>query len=132
MNLGFGDISCLAGLVEASVVEGGRLGQHSYLCQYETERQRHNLATMLGTQTRLRAEYFQCFARYFYILQHILCRYRLPAAALLHGLGPGGGGPVPGARGYRGRHAAQEADHAARQLAVTRHRGGNNTDQSEP
>ena len=50
VNLGFGDISCLAGLVEASVVEGGRLGQHSYLCQYETERQRHNLATMLGTQ----------------------------------------------------------------------------------
>ena len=48
MNLGFGDISCLAGLVEASVVEGGRLGQHSYLCQYETERQRHNLPTMLG------------------------------------------------------------------------------------
>jgi len=48
VNLGFGDISCLAGLVEASVVEGGRLGQHSYLCQYETERQRHNLATMLG------------------------------------------------------------------------------------
>ena len=32
------------------MVEGGVLGQHSYLCQYETERQRHNLATMLGTQ----------------------------------------------------------------------------------
>ena len=67
VNLGFGDISCLAGLVEASVVEGGRLGQHSYLCQYETERQRHNLATMLGVETIL-VEYFQCFARYFLMI----------------------------------------------------------------
>ena len=72
------------------------------------------------------------FAKYFYILQHILCRYRLPAAAVLHGLEPGGGGQVPGPRSHGGRHAAQEADHAARQLAVTRHRAGNNTDQSEP
>ena len=71
---------------------------------------------------------YECF----YIFQHIPCRYRLSAAAVLHGLEPGGVGQVPGAGGHGSRHAAEEADHAARQLAVTRHPGGNTTDQSQP
>merc|ERR1719291_810072 len=48
VNLGFGDVASLASVVEDSLREGGRLGQQSYLAQYETERQRHNLATMAG------------------------------------------------------------------------------------
>lgn len=48
VNLGFGDVAYLAEVVEGMVVEGGGLGHHEYLCQYETERQRHNLATMVG------------------------------------------------------------------------------------
>jgi len=48
VNLGFGDVACLAEVVEGMVMEGGGLGHHEYLCQYETERQRHNLATMVG------------------------------------------------------------------------------------
>lgn len=48
VNLGFGDVACLAEVVECMLVEGGGLGHHEYLCQYETERQRHNLATMVG------------------------------------------------------------------------------------
>jgi len=48
VNLGFGDVASLAEVVEGMVVEGGGLGHHEYLCQYETDRQRHNLATMVG------------------------------------------------------------------------------------
>jgi ubiquinone biosynthesis monooxygenase Coq6 len=48
VNLGFGDVACLAEVVEGMVMEGGGLGHHEYLCQYESERQRHNLATMVG------------------------------------------------------------------------------------
>jgi ubiquinone biosynthesis monooxygenase Coq6 len=48
VNLGFGDVDSLAEVVEGMVVEGGGLGHHEYLCQYETDRQRHNLATMVG------------------------------------------------------------------------------------
>ena len=42
------DANSLSELVEGMVVEGGGLGHHEYLCQYETDRQRHNLATMVG------------------------------------------------------------------------------------
>ena len=48
VNLGFGDVTSLASCVEDSLREGGLLGQREYLAQYETERQRHNLTTMLG------------------------------------------------------------------------------------
>ena len=48
VNLGFGDVASLASCVEDSLREGGRLGQREYLAQYETERQRHNLTTMVG------------------------------------------------------------------------------------
>ena len=48
VNLGFGDVASLASCVEDSLREGGRLGQREYLAQYETERQRHNLTTMMG------------------------------------------------------------------------------------
>eukprot|EP00092_Neocalanus_flemingeri_P009625 GFUD01010361.1.p1 GENE.GFUD01010361.1~~GFUD01010361.1.p1 ORF type:complete len:458 (-),score=146.79 GFUD01010361.1:19-1392(-) len=48
VNLGFGDVDSLAEMVEGMVTEGGGLGHHEYLCQYETDRQRHNLATMVG------------------------------------------------------------------------------------
>ena len=48
VNLGFGDVTSLASCVEDSLREGGLLGQREYLAQYETERQRHNLTTMMG------------------------------------------------------------------------------------
>merc|ERR1719369_33649 len=51
VNLGFGDVNSLADMVEGMLVEGGGLGHHEYLCQYETERQRHNLLTMAGVDT---------------------------------------------------------------------------------
>ena len=35
-------------MVGDCVREGGQLGHRDYLCQYETDRQRHNLVTMLG------------------------------------------------------------------------------------
>jgi len=51
VNLGFGDVTSLADMVEGMLVEGGGLGHHEYLCQYETERQRHNLLTMAGVDS---------------------------------------------------------------------------------
>ena len=48
VNLGFGDVSTLASVLEDNVREGGHLGHRDYLCEYETRRQRHNLVTMLG------------------------------------------------------------------------------------
>jgi len=48
VNLGFGDVISLAGVVEESVRSGALLGGEESLCRYETERQRHNLPTMLG------------------------------------------------------------------------------------
>jgi len=47
-NLGFGDIRSMSQVVDHCLREGGKLGQHSFLCQYETDRQRHNLPTMMG------------------------------------------------------------------------------------
>merc|ERR550519_1462598 len=51
VNLGFGDVATLAEVVEGMVVDGGGLGHQEYLCQYETERQRHNLLTMAGVDS---------------------------------------------------------------------------------
>jgi len=48
VNLGFGDVTSLADSVEGMLVDGAGLGNYSYLCQYETHRQRHNLVTMAG------------------------------------------------------------------------------------
>jgi len=48
VNLGFGDVASLARIVEASIIDGAGLGHHDYLRQYETERQQHNVPTMLG------------------------------------------------------------------------------------
>ena len=48
VNLGFGDVTALVRLVEESLRGGAVLGQQELLCRYETERQRHNLPTMLG------------------------------------------------------------------------------------
>ena len=48
VNLGFGDVTALVRLVEESLRSGAVLGQQELLCRYETERQRHNLPTMLG------------------------------------------------------------------------------------
>merc|ERR1711874_491794 len=48
VNLGFGDVAALTRLMEASILDGAGLGHHDYLRQYETERQQHNVPTMLG------------------------------------------------------------------------------------
>lgn len=48
VNLGFGDVSGLVRVVEESLRSGAVLGEQESLCQYETDRQRHNLPTMLG------------------------------------------------------------------------------------
>jgi len=48
VNLGFGDIGSLVSVLEDGVREGAHLGHHDYLRQYETDRQRHNLTTMMG------------------------------------------------------------------------------------
>jgi len=51
VNLGFGDVTCLANLLEASVRDGAGLGHYDYLRQYETDRQQHNFTTMLGVDS---------------------------------------------------------------------------------
>ncbi|XP_044745342.1 ubiquinone biosynthesis monooxygenase COQ6, mitochondrial [Coccinella septempunctata] len=48
VNLGFGDISCLNGVLGEAVYAGSELGDLLYLKEYETERQRHNVPTMLA------------------------------------------------------------------------------------
>ena len=48
VNLGFGDVAGLVRAVEESLRSGAVLGQQDCLLSYETERQRHNLPTMLG------------------------------------------------------------------------------------
>ena len=47
-NLGFGDIRSMSRMLDDCLREGGKIGQHSFLCHYETDRQRHNLPTMIG------------------------------------------------------------------------------------
>ena len=46
MNLGFGDVSCLTSVVERAVSDGADIGSLSYLRDYQTGRQRHNVAVM--------------------------------------------------------------------------------------
>merc|ERR1719436_619835 len=48
VNLGFGDVISLVQVLEDSLKSGAVLGEQETLCRYETERQRHNLPTMLG------------------------------------------------------------------------------------
>lgn len=48
VNLGFGDESSMVSKVEDCVMESGHLGDHDFLCQYQIDRQLHNLVTMLG------------------------------------------------------------------------------------
>lgn len=47
VNLGFGDVETLTKLVDRCIRDGGGLGNRSYLLDYETDRQRHNVPTML-------------------------------------------------------------------------------------
>lgn len=47
-NLGFGDIACLNTVLGETAYAGSDLGDLSYLKDYETERQRHNVPTMLA------------------------------------------------------------------------------------
>jgi len=48
VNLGYGDVRILANIIDESLREGACLGSKSYLHQYETETQRHNVPTMLA------------------------------------------------------------------------------------
>jgi len=48
VNLGFGDVECLADVVERCLLDGATLAHRSYLLEYETERQRHNVPTMFS------------------------------------------------------------------------------------
>lgn len=46
MNLGFGDADCLVRTLTDGVRRGRPLADHVTLCEYETQRLRHNLPTM--------------------------------------------------------------------------------------
>ena len=48
VNLGFGDVISLTRELDESLRAGAVLGGEESLCRYETDRQRHNLPTMLG------------------------------------------------------------------------------------
>jgi len=48
VNLGFGDVDTLSTILDRSLREGLSLGNTSWLLDYETERQRHNVPTMLA------------------------------------------------------------------------------------
>jgi len=47
VNLGFGDAECFTRTLERNVMEGAEFGSYSSLCEYETERARHNLPAAL-------------------------------------------------------------------------------------
>ncbi len=47
VNLGFGDAECLTRKLEENVAQGAEFGSYSSLCEYETERARHNLPAAL-------------------------------------------------------------------------------------
>ncbi|KAG8227228.1 hypothetical protein J437_LFUL008192 [Ladona fulva] len=47
VNLGFGDVNCLQRKLSEAAYGGCELGDHHYLLQYESERQRHNLPRMI-------------------------------------------------------------------------------------
>ncbi|XP_064105628.1 LOW QUALITY PROTEIN: ubiquinone biosynthesis monooxygenase COQ6, mitochondrial-like [Macrobrachium nipponense] len=46
VNLGFGDVSCLLTTLENSVINGSDIGDERELYRYESQRQKHNIATM--------------------------------------------------------------------------------------
>jgi len=48
VNLGFGDVVTLTRIIDESIKDGAGLGNQSYLNEYETERQRHNIPTMFS------------------------------------------------------------------------------------
>jgi ubiquinone biosynthesis monooxygenase Coq6 len=47
VNLGLGDVICLNNVLGEAAYNGSKLGALSYLKEYETERQRHNVPMML-------------------------------------------------------------------------------------
>ena len=47
VNLGYGDAECLVAKLEENIMQGDIFGSYGYLCEYETERSRHNLPTAL-------------------------------------------------------------------------------------
>ncbi|NWX81604.1 COQ6 monooxygenase, partial [Nothoprocta pentlandii] len=49
VNLGFGDVSCLAQHLSAAAFDGQDLGSLKHLLKFETTRQRHNLSLMAAT-----------------------------------------------------------------------------------
>lgn len=50
VNLGFGDVTCLDKVLGNAVYCGSCLGNVTYLKEYETERQRHNISLMAGIE----------------------------------------------------------------------------------
>jgi ubiquinone biosynthesis monooxygenase Coq6 len=48
VNLGFGDVETISRIIDESIRDGAGLGNRSYLREYETERQRHNVPTMFS------------------------------------------------------------------------------------
>ncbi|CAG9813071.1 unnamed protein product [Phaedon cochleariae] len=50
VNLGFGDVICLNEILGKAAYSGSKLNNLSYLKEYETERQRHNVPTMLAVE----------------------------------------------------------------------------------
>ncbi|KAJ8953057.1 hypothetical protein NQ314_007432 [Rhamnusium bicolor] len=50
VNLGFGDVTCLNKVLGDAVYSGSKIDNLSYLKEYETERQRHNIPTMLAVE----------------------------------------------------------------------------------
>ncbi|XP_027736531.1 ubiquinone biosynthesis monooxygenase COQ6, mitochondrial [Empidonax traillii] len=49
VNLGFGDIACLAHHLSAAAFNGSDLGSLKHLLKFETERQRHNVSLIAAT-----------------------------------------------------------------------------------
>ncbi|NXC25969.1 COQ6 monooxygenase, partial [Campylorhamphus procurvoides] len=49
VNLGFGDIACLAHHLSAAAFSGSDLGSLKHLLKFETERQRHNVSLVAAT-----------------------------------------------------------------------------------
>ncbi|KAJ8960298.1 hypothetical protein NQ318_004024 [Aromia moschata] len=50
VNLGFGDVVCLNKVLGEAVYSGSVVDDLNYLKDYETERQRHNITTMLAVE----------------------------------------------------------------------------------
>ncbi|XP_066148540.1 ubiquinone biosynthesis monooxygenase COQ6, mitochondrial [Euwallacea fornicatus] len=50
VNLGFGDITCLNQVLSDAIYSGSTINNLSYLKTYESQRQKHNVSTMLATE----------------------------------------------------------------------------------